>query len=88
MERRHLPTPTTAEDRDTTPVSFPTRGVPGGWKDWWDSDPVAAVHAEQQRVRDAVLACRETPLRHHGTSADRARHPDASHAVEGRFHSP
>ena len=31
-------------------------------KDWWDDNPVAAVHVEQQRVREAILLHRETPI--------------------------
>ncbi len=27
----------------TTPRPFPTRGVPSGWKDPWDDDPLAAL---------------------------------------------
>ena len=39
------------------------RGTPGGYRDPWDSDDVARVHAAQQRVRDAILLLhRETPM--------------------------
>ena len=27
----------------TTPRPFPTRGIPNGWKDPWDDDPLAAL---------------------------------------------
>jgi hypothetical protein len=28
-----------------TPRPFPTRGIPGGWHDPWDADPIEAVVA-------------------------------------------
>jgi hypothetical protein len=36
-------TPTPYRPLGATPRPFPTRGVPGGWRDAWDDDPLAAV---------------------------------------------
>jgi hypothetical protein len=39
--------------RQPTPRPFPTRGVPGGWHDPWDGDPLEAVVAAL-RQRNAL----------------------------------
>jgi hypothetical protein len=44
-----------------TPRPFPTRGVPGGWRDAWDADPLAGLpdrptaDVRRRSVRDAGL---------------------------------
>jgi hypothetical protein len=35
--------PQPSRSRASTPQTFPTRGVPGGWQDEWDADPIDAV---------------------------------------------
>src|SRR5215213_2661529 len=37
--------PSPSRSRASTPQSFPTRGVAGGWRDEWDADPIDAVLA-------------------------------------------
>ena len=39
--------------REPTPRPFPTRGVPGGWHDPWDADPLEAMVAAL-RQRNAL----------------------------------
>ena len=33
----------------TTPRPFPTRGIPNGWKDPWDDDPLAVLRGALPR---------------------------------------
>lgn len=34
---------------DKTPAPRPVRGVPGGWRDWWD-DPEPEIEAQRQEL--------------------------------------
>ena len=38
-----LKPPVSLRLRTPAPRPFPTRGVPGGWRDAWDADPLAGV---------------------------------------------
>jgi hypothetical protein len=40
-----MPLPLSSKSRSQRPEPFPTRGVPGGWRDRWESDPADAVLA-------------------------------------------
>jgi hypothetical protein len=45
--------PSQSHPRDPNLRPFPTRGVPGGWHDPWDADPLEAV-VSALRQRNAV----------------------------------
>src|SRR5688500_11462093 len=45
--RAPMPSPYRLQDPNLRP--FPTRGVPGGWHDPWDGDPLEAVVAALRR---------------------------------------
>ena len=55
-------TPDSARSRDAIPRPFPTRGIPGGWRDAWDADPLDPVRAvlprrdpQRRQVTEAEL---------------------------------
>jgi hypothetical protein len=55
-EREH----TRADCKDDD-VPFPVRGVPGGWRDWFDADDRAAANADranQRQHRKCMLVAR------------------------------
>jgi hypothetical protein len=60
---------TRADRKDGVP--FPVRGVPGGWRDWFDADDCAAAKAEEvdeRRHRERMLVARTaTGRRERGT---------------------
>src|SRR5829696_7224431 len=62
--------------REPIPRPFPTRGVPGGWHDPWDADPLEAV-VSALRQRNA--------LRRHVTEADVQLELVAQDRADGRW---
>ena len=69
-------TPTSYRPLGTTPRPFPTRGVPGGWRDAWDDDPLAAL-------LPALPRC--GPQRRHLIEADQHVELKAEAREDGRW---
>jgi hypothetical protein len=65
-----------SQPRDPSLRPFPTRGVPGGWHDPWDADPLEGV-VSALRQRNA--------LRRHMTEADVQLELVAQARVDGRW---
>jgi hypothetical protein len=52
-------TPLVARIEDGSPP-LPERGIPGGWIDPWEEDPLAAARAEVAEIKNQVRAARRT----------------------------
>ncbi len=61
---------------DPLPV-FPTRGTPGGWRDWWDGPDEASIAREQIEAsrRSLVALAKREGRRGREELAAQKRHP-------------
>src|SRR5688500_8180006 len=50
--RAKRPLPFQSGPWQPTPRPFPTRGIPGGWHDPWDADPIESVVAALRQRND------------------------------------